>query len=80
MLSALEGGGTWYPREKIRSARKKLQGYNPAHVMLIDLRNGHERSQEFPVLKSILIGDKKINKRAQVTKNKSSQVTNYSFT
>jgi len=34
--------------------------------MLTDLRNGHEKSQEFPALKAILVGDKRANKRAQV--------------
>lgn len=23
----------WYPRQKVQSARKKLEGFNPAHVM-----------------------------------------------
>ena len=58
--------GSWYPVEKIKTARKKLQGYNPAHVMLVDLKNGHEKSQEFSALKAILMGDRKFNKRAQV--------------
>ena len=34
--------------------------------MLVDLKNGHEKTQEFPALKAILMGDKKWNKRAQV--------------
>lgn len=25
--------GSWYPREKLKQAEKKLQGYNSAHVM-----------------------------------------------
>ena len=35
-------------------------------MMLTDLSNGHGKSQEFPTLKAILVGDKKTNKRAQV--------------
>lgn len=58
--------GSWYPREKIRTARKKLQGYNPAHVMLVDLKNGHEKTREFDALKTILMGDKRYSKRAKV--------------
>lgn len=58
--------GTWFPREKIKSARKKLQGYNPAHVMLVDLKNGHEKTREFSALKAILMGDKRSSMRAKV--------------
>ncbi len=65
-LPADQEEGTWYPREKIRSARKKLQGYNSAHVMLVDLENGHGKSQEFPFLKRMLMGDRKLNTRAKV--------------
>ena len=25
--------GSWYPREKLKQAEKKLQGYNSAHIM-----------------------------------------------
>ncbi len=44
-LPADQEEGTWYPREKICSVRKKLQGYNSAHVMLVDFENGHGKSQ-----------------------------------
>jgi hypothetical protein len=57
----------WYPKEKIRQAKKKLQGYNPAHVMLTELTLGHEKTAEYPALKIILMGDKKYSKRAQVS-------------
>ena len=59
--------GVWYPKEKIRQAKKKLQGYNPAHVMLTELTLGHEKTAEYPALKIILMGDKKYSKRAQVS-------------
>ncbi|XP_064405997.1 DNA-dependent protein kinase catalytic subunit-like isoform X2 [Halichondria panicea] len=59
------GDSSWYPKEKIRQARKKLQGYNPAHVMLFDLTKGHERSPEFTALKTMLMGEKKYNERAK---------------
>ena len=58
--------GVWYPKEKIRQAKRKLLGCNPANVMLTELTLGHEKSQEFPGLKKILMGDKIYNKRAQV--------------
>ncbi len=61
------GDSSWYPKEKIRQARKKLQGYNPAHVMLFDLTKGHERSPEFIALKTMLMGEKKYNERAKVS-------------
>ena len=57
----------WYPKEKIRQAKKKLQGYNPAYVMLTELTLGHEKTAEYPALKIILMGDRKYNKRAQVS-------------
>ncbi|XP_065898419.1 DNA-dependent protein kinase catalytic subunit-like isoform X2 [Dysidea avara] len=57
---------TWYPREKVDQAKKKLLGYNSAHIMETDLKLGHGKSQEFPYLRTILLGDKRHNKRAQV--------------
>ena len=58
--------GTWYPKEKIRQAKKKLHGYNPSRVMCIDLKQGHEKTQEYSALRAILLGDKKYNDRAKV--------------
>ena len=58
--------GTWYPKEKIRQAKKKLHGYNPARVMCVDLKQGHEKTQEYSALRAILMGDKKYNERAKV--------------
>ena len=66
LVSAAPEEGSWYPREKIRTARRKLCGHNPAHVMLVDLQNGHGKTPEFSALRTILMGDKKFNKRAQV--------------
>ena len=60
-------GGRWFPKEKIRSAKKKLEGHNPAYVMLTDLEKGHGKTKEFAALRAILMGDRKINKRAQVS-------------
>ena len=57
---------SWYPKQKVDSARKKLCGYNPAHVMLIDLKMGHEKSPEFSALKLILLGDPRDNVRARI--------------
>ena len=59
--------GVWYPKEKVRQAKKKLHGYNSAHVMLTELTLGHEKTPEYSALKTILMGDKKYNKRAQVS-------------
>ena len=66
-----DGEEAWYPREKIQSARKKLQGHNPAHVMLLDLEKGHGKTREFTALKNILMGDRKVHKRAQVSRSPS---------
>ena len=66
LLNLVSTEGVWYPKEKIRQAKKKLLGYNPAYVMLTELTLGHEKTTEFPALKKILLGDKVYNKRAQV--------------
>ena len=58
---------SWYPKEKIRQAKKKLLGHNPAQVMLFDLTKGHDKSPEFGALKAILLGDKRFNERARVS-------------
>ena len=64
-LDSIEG--VWYPKEKIRQAKRKLHGCNSAYVMLTELTLGHDKTQEFSALKAILMGDKKYNKRAQVS-------------
>lgn len=28
-----EADAAWYPKQKVQSARKKLEGFNPAYVM-----------------------------------------------
>lgn len=58
---------SWYPKEKIKQAKKKLLGHNPAQVMLFDLTKGHEKNPEFNALKAILLGDEKHNERARDT-------------
>ena len=64
-LDSIEG--VWYPKEKIRQAKKKLQGHNPAYVMRTELTLGHEKTAEYPALKIILMGDKKYSKRVRVS-------------
>ena len=55
-----------YPKQKVDTARQKLMGYNSAHVMLTDLKLGHEKSPEFSALKIILLGDNRDNIRARI--------------
>jgi DNA-dependent protein kinase catalytic subunit len=57
---------SWYPKEKVDQARKKLEGYNPAHVMKVDLNKGHGGSLESKCLESLLMGDRHLNVRARV--------------
>jgi DNA-dependent protein kinase catalytic subunit len=58
--------GSWYPKEKLKQAGKKLLGYNPAHIMRTDLKRGHESAPMYGALERILMGDKKYSKRARV--------------
>ncbi|KAI6646753.1 DNA-dependent protein kinase catalytic subunit [Oopsacas minuta] len=55
-----------FPKQKVDTARQKLLGYNPAYVMLTDLKLGHEKSVEFSALKRILMGESRDNIRARV--------------
>lgn len=57
---------SWYPKQKVNNAKKKLLGYNPAYVMLDDLKLGHEKDSAFTALKIILMGDPGYNIRARV--------------
>lgn len=33
MIFLGEEDAAWYPKQKVQSARKKLEGFNPAYVM-----------------------------------------------
>ncbi|ORX51884.1 hypothetical protein DM01DRAFT_1063713 [Hesseltinella vesiculosa] len=62
--SSMEYG--WYPQEKLASAKKKLDGVNPAHIMKEELARGHASKSYFKHACAIVDGDPSINIRAKV--------------
>ncbi|CAB4041620.1 DNA-dependent kinase catalytic subunit [Paramuricea clavata] len=55
----------WYPKEKIKSAKRKLKGDNPAEIMKLDLTLGHEKAEHYKAMLSVLLGDEQCNQRAK---------------
>jgi len=55
----------WYPRQKVQSARKKLEGFNPAYVMRDDLALGHKANSWYRQMEAVCLGDKDVNIRAR---------------
>ncbi|EDV28309.1 uncharacterized protein TRIADDRAFT_20924, partial [Trichoplax adhaerens] len=53
---------SWYPREKVTFAKRKLKGANPAFVTRDELRLCHHLS----ILESFALGDKQYNERARM--------------
>ncbi|KAM6458275.1 DNA-dependent protein kinase catalytic subunit isoform 2-T2 [Liasis olivaceus] len=75
-LKQLRKGGTWtkeintdevnwYPLQKVKSARRKLAGANPAVITCDELRLGHEKSEAFREYLSVAQGSKQFNIRAR---------------
>ncbi|XP_048576196.1 DNA-dependent protein kinase catalytic subunit isoform X3 [Nematostella vectensis] len=60
---------TWYPREKVLTAQRKLKGANPAFVTRQELELGHRRRSWFRNLQSACLGDRRHNVRAQKEEN-----------
>ncbi|XP_064600499.1 DNA-dependent protein kinase catalytic subunit-like [Liolophura sinensis] len=56
----------WYPRQKIRLAKRKFHGDNPAFIMRDELRLGHSRNKAFSAFESVLLGDKRENARGKL--------------
>ncbi|BFZ03143.1 hypothetical protein BsWGS_06182 [Bradybaena similaris] len=50
--------GHFYPKEKIKIARRKLKGEHPSYIMKEELRLGHEKNQAFDSRVCVLVGDK----------------------
>ncbi|KAL1788740.1 DNA-dependent protein kinase catalytic subunit isoform X1 [Sigmodon hispidus] len=55
----------WYPQQKIRYAKRKLAGANPAVITCDELRLGHEESSAFGSYTAVARGNKDHNIRAQ---------------
>lgn len=55
----------WYPRQKVRNARKKLEGFNPAYVLRDDLALGHKANSWYKQMEAVCLGDSSVNIRAR---------------
>lgn len=55
----------WYPQQKIRYAKRKLAGANPAVITCDELYLGHENSSAFGSYTAVARGNKDHNIRAQ---------------
>ncbi|KAF9909938.1 hypothetical protein EC991_007741 [Linnemannia zychae] len=58
----------WYLQQKMGIARKKLEGYNPAHLTAAELKLGHANKEFLPMLVKTTMGDKQVNERARQSK------------
>ncbi len=57
---------SWFPKEKIAIAKKKLEGYNPAHITVEELaKSVHAQAPYLAELKRIVRGVPKDNVRAR---------------
>ncbi|XP_075945492.1 DNA-dependent protein kinase catalytic subunit-like isoform X1 [Anarhichas minor] len=76
-LKQMKKGGTWtdsvntkeinwYPLQKVNFARRKLEGANPATITSEELKLGFEKDAAFPGMKSVALGSKDHNIRAQL--------------
>ncbi|KAF9135211.1 hypothetical protein BGW39_004143 [Mortierella sp. 14UC] len=55
----------WYLQQKMGIARKKLEGYNPAHLTAAELKLGHANKEFLPMLVKTTMGDKQVSERAR---------------
>ncbi|XP_008767155.1 DNA-dependent protein kinase catalytic subunit isoform X1 [Rattus norvegicus] len=65
----------WYPQHKIRYAKRKLAGANPAVITCDELRLGHEASPAFRSYVAVARGNKDYNIRAQEPESRLSEET-----
>ncbi|CAO3576402.1 unnamed protein product [Absidia cylindrospora] len=54
----------WYPQQKIETARKKLDGFNPTEILLEELEHGHSGKSYLKGLQKVVKGEEGINIRA----------------
>ncbi|KAG0369575.1 hypothetical protein BGZ54_009551 [Gamsiella multidivaricata] len=55
----------WYLQQKMDIALKKLEGYNPTHLTVMELNMGHANKPFLSALTKIALGDKQHNIRAR---------------
>ncbi|XP_022110994.1 DNA-dependent protein kinase catalytic subunit-like [Acanthaster planci] len=60
---------SWYPREKVNFAQKKLEGANPSDITQRELALGHSRNPAFSAIKEVVKGDRSQNIRASSPKS-----------
>ncbi|KAG2173613.1 hypothetical protein INT43_005031, partial [Umbelopsis isabellina] len=56
----------WYPQQKLEIASRKLKGENPGHIVAKELVIGHASKPYITSMKSVAIGDKQHNFRANI--------------
>ncbi|KAK7113366.1 hypothetical protein V1264_012665 [Littorina saxatilis] len=57
---------TWYPKQKVQWAARKLKGDNPCYITRDELRLGHSRNAAMKSFESVAIGNKNENIRAKL--------------
>eukprot|EP00743_Colponemidia_sp_Colp-15_P008934 GILK01009748.1.p1 GENE.GILK01009748.1~~GILK01009748.1.p1 ORF type:complete len:1463 (+),score=312.38 GILK01009748.1:308-4390(+) len=73
--SAVAADVSWYPREKIDIVRRKLEGTNPAQIVLAELQTtSHARQPYAKQVKDIILGDPDRNVRASLPQGRLSVV------
>ncbi|KAF9401271.1 hypothetical protein BGX21_002182 [Mortierella sp. AD011] len=55
----------WYLQQKMDIASKKLEGYNPSYLTVMELNMGHANKVFLPALSKIALGDKQHSVRAK---------------
>ncbi|XP_062235399.1 DNA-dependent protein kinase catalytic subunit [Platichthys flesus] len=56
----------WYPLQKVKFAREKLEGANPAAITSEELKLGFEKDPAFPGMQSVALGSQEHNIRAKL--------------
>lgn len=59
---------TWYPRQRVAYARRKLEGGNPAYITKEELTLGHSTSNVFKEMISTCLGEEERNVRARMSR------------
>jgi len=58
---------TWFPKQKIEIAKRKLMGHNPAFILQSELKASvHSNAFYEKSLETIVLGDKNQNYRAKI--------------
>ncbi|XP_076445486.1 DNA-dependent protein kinase catalytic subunit-like [Babylonia areolata] len=57
---------TWYPKQKVQSAMRKLKGDNPCYITRDEIRLGHSKNAALKAFETVVLGDKRDNVRARL--------------